>query len=84
VDQLLRFYIYKAGIALSEKWLGLTDQGIGVRFLGESRDFSLYHYVHKGSEVYPASNPMDTMEFFSGIKQSGRESHYSVSFTAGL
>jgi hypothetical protein len=43
----------------------------GARFLARARYFSLFHSIQTGYGSHPASNPMDTREFFIGDKVAG-------------
>jgi hypothetical protein len=64
-----------------------SDSSVGVAMgywledrsspLGSSRKFSLLHGVHTGSGAYPASYPVDTRNFFPGIKCQGPEADHS-------
>jgi hypothetical protein len=55
---------------------GLDDRGVGVRVPVGSR-ISLLHVVQTGSGAHPASYPMGTGGFSSGVKLPGREVDHS-------
>jgi hypothetical protein len=50
---------------------GLDDRGSEIGFPVGARNFSLHHRVQTGSEVHPASCPLDTGGSFPGRKVAG-------------
>jgi hypothetical protein len=47
---------------------GLDGQGSRVQFLVGAENFSLHHYIQKGSGAYPVSYPADMRGSFPGGK----------------
>jgi hypothetical protein len=47
----------------------------------QGREFTLFHSIHTSSEAHPASYPVGTGCYFSGVKAAGRE--YGHSFPTG-
>jgi hypothetical protein len=73
----MRFEVYtpvkksrdsSVGIALG---YGLDNQGGRVQFLVGAGNFSLHHYIQKGSGVHLASYSMGTRGSFPGGKAAG-------------
>jgi hypothetical protein len=50
---------------------------VGVRFRVGASYFFILHSIQADFEAYPASNPMDTEGYFSGVKRPGREADHS-------
>jgi hypothetical protein len=50
---------------------GVDNRGIEVRFPARSRIYSLFHSINTSSEVHPASYPVGTGCYFSGVKAAG-------------
>jgi hypothetical protein len=69
--------VYKTG-HLGQYSIQTTGWMIRIRLPAEAGNFSLCHCVQIGSGAHPASYPMDTRGFPTGVKRPEREADDST------